>query len=280
MVERGTGQACSVEFSLLYRWHAAVSAKDERWLNDLMLSLFKKPIEQVGAREFGMKMQELSASYPADPREWPIHGLKRDEKTRRFADADLVKILTEATDEVAGAFGARSERSWFLVYLGTLTHLARAETPACMKLIDVLGMATARNKWNTCSFNEFRKFLNLKPCETFQEWNSDPEIARVAEQLYVHPDNLELFVGLHAEEAKPCMPGSGLAPGYTISRGILSDATALVRGDRFLTNDYNSGCLTSWGFQDLTPDMDGGAYGGVVGKVRTSRTMQSCHGRC
>ena len=50
------------------------------------------------------------------------------------------------------------------------------------------------------------------------EWNPDPEIARVAEQLYNHPDNLELFVGLMAEEAKPSMPGSGLAPGYTISR--------------------------------------------------------------
>lgn len=37
-----------------------------------------------------------------------------------------------------------------------------------MKLIDVLGMATARNKWNTCSLNEFRKFLNLKPFTTFE----------------------------------------------------------------------------------------------------------------
>jgi linoleate 10R-lipoxygenase len=34
------------------------------------------------------------------------------------------------------------------------------------------------------------------------------------------------------------MPGAGLCPGYTISRAILSDAVALVRGDRFLTSEF------------------------------------------
>ena len=53
------------------------------------------------------------------------------------------------------------------------------------------------------------------------EWNSDPEIARVAENLYAHPDNLELLPGLLAEEAKPSILGSGLAPGYTISRSLI-----------------------------------------------------------
>ena len=38
-----------------------------------------------------------------------------------------------------------------------------------------------------------------------------------------------------AEEAKPLIPGAGLCPGYTISRAILSDAIALVRGDRLLS---------------------------------------------
>jgi hypothetical protein len=35
------------------------------------------------------------------------------------------------------------------------------------------------------------------------------------------------------EEAKePMIPGVGIAPTYTISRAVLSDAVALVRGDR------------------------------------------------
>lgn len=61
---------------------------------------------------------------------------------------------------------------------------------------------------------------------------------RTAETLYGHIDNLELHVGLQAEEAKPPIPGAGLCPGYTISRAILADAVALVRGDRFLTTDF------------------------------------------
>jgi hypothetical protein len=41
--------------------------------------------------------------------------------------------------------------------------------------------------------------------------------------------------GLSAEEPKPSQAASGLAPGYTISRAILSDAAALVRGDRYVS---------------------------------------------
>lgn len=70
-----------------------------------------------------------------------------------------------------------------------------------------------------------------------------PVIQRTAEALYGHIDNLELYVGLQAEEAKPPIPGAGLCPGYTISRAILADATALVRGDRFLTTEFNGACF-------------------------------------
>ena len=65
--------------------------------------------------------------------------------------------------------------------------------------------------------------------------------------LYGHVDNLELHVGLQAEEAKPPIPGAGLCPGYTISRAILADAVALVRGDRFLTTDFTGMAFYSLG---------------------------------
>lgn len=44
------------------------------------------------------------------------------------------------------------------------------------------------------------------------------------------------------------VPGSGLCPGFTTSFAILSDAVALVRGDRFYTVDYNPSNLTSFGW--------------------------------
>lgn len=88
------------------------------------------------------------------------------------------------------------------------------------------------------------QFLGLKPYSTFEEWNPRPEIADAARRLYQHPDNIELYVGLQAEESKKAVPGSGLSPGYTMSRAILADAVALVRGDRFLTNDFTAFNLT------------------------------------
>jgi linoleate 10R-lipoxygenase len=48
---------------------------------------------------------------------------------------------------------------------------------------------------------------------TFLEWNSNPEIAGVAEKLYANIEYLELYVGLQAEEAKPLVDGAGLCPG-------------------------------------------------------------------
>lgn len=91
-------------------------------------------------------------------------------------------------------------------------------------------------KWKVASLNEFRKFFGLAPHASFKDINSDEDVAKSLEALYTHPDHVELYPGLIAEEAKETLvPGSGLCPGYTISRTILSDAVALVRGDRFYT---------------------------------------------
>jgi len=51
------------------------------------------------------------------------------------------------------------------------------------------------------------------------------------------------------------VPGVGIAPTYTISRAVLSDAVALVRGDRFYTTDHNPKNLTNWGFQESAYDL-------------------------
>lgn len=48
-----------------------------------------------------------------------------------------------------------------------------------------------------------------------------------------------MYPGLIVEAAKkPMVPGVGIAPSFTISRAILSDAVALVRGDRFYTVEH------------------------------------------
>lgn len=127
--------------------------------------------------------------------------------TLKYNDDDLANLLIAAIEEPAAAFRA-------------------CGIPEAMRPIDCLGMLAARNTYGLCTLNEFRRSLNLREYKTFQEWNPDPEVAKMAEKLYIHPDNLELYPGLLAEGTKPKMLGSGLAVGRTVSRAILSDAVS------------------------------------------------------
>ena len=80
-----------------------------------------------------------------------------------------------------------------------------------MKPVEILGILQGR-KWNVAGLNEFRKHFGLKPYEKFEEINSDPDIANSLRHLYEHPDFVELYPGLVAEEAKePMVPGVGIA---------------------------------------------------------------------
>ncbi|KAG0693723.1 heme peroxidase [Suillus ampliporus] len=151
------------------------------------------------------------------------------------------------TSHHAAAFGARG-------------------TPSVMRLHEIMGMEANRS-WGVCSLNDFRKFIGLKTYASFLEWNPDPEVAEAAEKLYGHIDNLELYVGLQAEETKPVREGAGLCPGYTISRAILSDAIALTRGDRFYTQDFTPYNMTAWGFADCQRNPDGYGFGSTLGRL-------------
>ncbi|KAK0526667.1 hypothetical protein OC842_005123 [Tilletia horrida] len=249
-VPRGAGNVVSAEFSHLYRWHAAISASDEQWLNDICEETWPgvRP-EELTHQEFitGARKLQGKLGNPKRPDQWTVHGWQRDATTGKFDDWTLADTIIKATKEVAGALGARNNPAW-------------------MRIIDIMGQETARNKWGLCSLNEFRRFLGLKTYSSFKEWNSDPEISEAAEMLYSHIDNLELFPGLQAEETKQPGPGAGLCPGYTTSRAILSDATALVRGDRFLTIDMSPVTCSTWGYsygQTSQP----GAYNGIIGKL-------------
>lgn len=195
-------------------------------------------------------------------------------------------------------------------------------TPHIMRLHEIMGIE-ANRRWGVCSLNDFRKVGHRSPSyhevmltiditpsslassvsttrilsaavvahhsslayATFLEWNSDPDVARVAEKLYGQIDRLELYPGLQAEEAKPVMEGAGLCPcqcipilltsakltfcfsAYTISRAILSDAIALTRGDRFFTADYTPYNMTAWGFADCQRDASAPGYGSTLGRL-------------
>ncbi|KAL8283791.1 hypothetical protein RQP46_005223 [Phenoliferia psychrophenolica] len=247
-LERGGGNSVSIEFNIAYHWHASMSKKDAVWIDAAFNAMFDgKDLNTVTGEEFYTKAKLRESQLEKQgPRNWKIHGLERDATTGRYANDDLVDILNTAINEPAGAFGAFG-------------------SPASLKVVEVLGMWRARQQ-NVCTMNEFREYLGLTPFKTFLEWNDDPKVAAAASRLYRNIDDLELYPGLLAETPKPSMPGSGTCTGHSIGRGILDDAISLVRSDRFLTHDFNTSTLTSWGKASLkpTPGAPGGYLGGLL----------------
>ncbi|QDS73559.1 hypothetical protein FKW77_001022 [Venturia effusa] len=234
------GNQVSAEFNLVYRWHSAISAKDEKWTEDLLKHQFKEEIPDGDLTKLSfpifmrgaMKMEQAYKSQLPNEREFA--GLER-QSDGTFKDDDLVKIIAESVEDCANSYGAN-------------------RVPVCMRVIEQLGIEQSR-AWSLASLNEFRKYFNLAPHKKFTDINSDPEVAAQLSRLYDHPDQVELYPGLVAEEPKkPQVPGAGLTPSYTVSRAVLSDAVALVRGDRFYTIDFHPKKLTNWGYSAVAFD--------------------------
>lgn len=229
---QATGNQVSAEFNLIYRWHSAISQKDAKWTEAAYAQLFKgKDPKNASLQEILTLLTNMENTLDSDPSKRPFANLTR-KSDGTYDDNALVEILVAGIEDVAGSFGAN-------------------KVPAIMKSIEILGILQAR-KWNLATLNEFRAFFNLTKHTTFEDINPDPVTANTLKNLYGHPDFVELYPGLVAEKAKPPMsPGSGLCLNYTSSRAILSDAVALVRGDRFYTTDYTPNRLTNWGFNEV-----------------------------
>lgn len=98
----GVGNQTSCEFELIYRWHAAISAKDDEWTQGFMKSIFPgKDISKLTLQEFRLGFFSWLNSIPRDPSKRRFGGLQRG-PDGRFDDAALVQILTEATEDCAG----------------------------------------------------------------------------------------------------------------------------------------------------------------------------------
>ncbi|KAF2642870.1 fatty acid oxygenase [Massarina eburnea CBS 473.64] len=246
-IQKGIGNQVSVEFNLLYRWHSTVSSRNERFVNDFYDKLIPntKP-EDLTQNELRAGMRAWVTQLPADPAHRTFSGLQRNAEGY-FNDADLVKLLTEATEDCAGSFGAR-------------------HVPIALKAIEILGIQQAR-RWGVATLNEVRSHFGMLPHRTFTDINSDPDVAASLEALYEDVDNVEFYPGCVVEEAKQSMtPGSGLCAGFTITRAILSDAITLLRADRFFTLDYSPVLLTAFGFKEASTD-DSPSGGGVMYKL-------------
>ncbi|POS83379.1 hypothetical protein EPUL_003191 [Erysiphe pulchra] len=234
-VPEGVGNQVAAEFNVIYRWHSAISKRDDLWTQNLYKNFFlNKDPDQVTLDEFLETLGEFEANLSNDPLERNFENLSRN-PDGKFSDDDLVDILFESMLDIAGSFGANT-------------------VPKVLRLVEILGIVQSR-AWNLASLNEFREASGLLRHKKFEDINPDPKVCEKLRNLYGHPDCVELYTGLIAEKPKPPItPGSGLCVNFTTSYSILSDAVSLVRGDRFFTTDYTAKHLTNWGLVILVID--------------------------
>ena len=239
-----TGNRCSLEFNFLYRWHNTTSVADELWLNKKLTSLVGD-WQNMDMKTMFQKLGEVKEDEKENPKL-----LRR--KDGIYRDRDLAKALIDGCKNVAGAFGGQN-------------------TPAVYRNIEISGILQARSM-GICTLNEFRSRLKLKQYHSFNELN--PELADQLAKLYPTIDDVELYPGLLCEEKAPSIDGSGLCPNYTTKTAILSDAVALVRGDRFHSKDATYYNLTNWGIEE-SDSVDVIDYGTLIGRKLIVRHLEA-----
>jgi linoleate 8R-lipoxygenase / 9,12-octadecadienoate 8-hydroperoxide 8R-isomerase len=100
----GVGNQVSCEFNLLYRWHATISDRDDKWTQELIKTIFPgKDISKLSIQEFqnGVYGWKTTINPKPEKRDWNMGMLKRH-ADGTFDDGELIKILTESIEDCAG----------------------------------------------------------------------------------------------------------------------------------------------------------------------------------
>lgn len=124
----GLGNQCSVEFNLAYRWHSAISANDEKWTEEIYEELMGKPASEVSMRELLFGLKKYEQEIPKDPSKRTFAGLKRQEDGT-FKDEDLVRILSNAIEDVASECNSYKQNSQFTYHCRLFRCTERAQGP-------------------------------------------------------------------------------------------------------------------------------------------------------
>ncbi|ORY95555.1 heme peroxidase [Syncephalastrum racemosum] len=255
------GNSVSIEFNIIYRWHMAIGQEDEAWLNKVMELLGsrlktirdQKTEPKEGGTDqgiFDQLLPEFNKEFvKATPEELakglPMAGAHRDIKTGAFSDFDLTRALRNGYTQIASELGYGFK------------------TPASLAHVEVMGIKQAR-MLKTCTFNDLRRHLNLMALTSFKDFSDDEEIQQNLEELYGHPDNVELYAGVMVERPKV----TGLRLPYTMERAIVSDAVNLLRNDRLLTQELTPSNLTNWGYEYQSGDPN--RYGRILPTMLTN----------
>lgn len=160
-VPRGMGNQVSCEFNLLYRFHSALSKRDEKWTEDFMKQqaaeriprFAREPktnkkdinLEELSPMDFGIMLNSFATEQrDIEPCNRNIGGLQRGHDGK-FDDRDLARLLKESIDDNAG-------KSWVVHYVCIVLikfykgAFGARNVPKALKAIEIAGIHAAR-RW-------------------------------------------------------------------------------------------------------------------------------------
>ena len=238
-----SGNQISAESDLLSGWHSTVSARDGEWLKHQESSRLLDPLPNFRTSAENAHYSALQLKVP-----WrrSFMDLQR-QQGGNFETADLVRILTKATEEPPTSFGSR-------------------QIPISLKAFNVQSIQKARDI-GIATLNEVRVHYGLDAHASFSDINPDQDIATALEALYGVVDNVELYPGAMMEEPSASThPELGTYAKLTSMKVMLSELLSQVRSDRFLTVDSALFNLTAFGYNEASSDPSI-AQGGVMYKL-------------
>eukprot|EP01061_Rhynchopus_euleeides_P025642 TRINITY_DN4159_c0_g1_i1.p1 TRINITY_DN4159_c0_g1~~TRINITY_DN4159_c0_g1_i1.p1 ORF type:complete len:590 (+),score=242.60 TRINITY_DN4159_c0_g1_i1:54-1823(+) len=117
-------------------------------------------------------------------------------------------------------------------------------------------------------YNELRSQLGLKRCTSFEDINADPAIVADLKSVYSSVDDVDIQVGVLAENPRP----HGLRVGETSLHLFLAEAHRRIQTDRFFQESFNEEVYTTWGLQHVLKarlrDIISRHYPGTVSALR------------
>ncbi|KAF5985757.1 linoleate diol synthase [Fusarium coicis] len=283
---RGIGNQVTVEFNLLYRFHCAISLKDEKYTEDFMKNVlhFRDP-RNTSLPEFLGTMAAVKQKAAEDhkygkrePEPWEVtFGIPDEDpaptdgagSSGNTSDSGIAlngasnnvnaEKVTESRHFTRNPITNLFDDSQMLKELTSamddpISNFGPRNVPKCLKSVEIMGILQAR-RWECGTLNDFRDFFGLPRHQSFESVTKNVEIQNALRDLYEHPDKIELYPGIFCESDEYM----GLDPGPSESSSalwsaIFSDAITLVRSDRFYTVDWNTNSLTSWGMKEVTPN--------------------------
>lgn len=112
-------------------------------------------------------------------------------------------------------------------------------------LVPVEDLAVQQGRFNRLdTYNNYRLAFGMDPAEKFEDITRNPQLAAMLERLYGHPENVEFYPGLFAEDRVK----DGVLPGLLMNMVAVDAFSQALTNPLFSQHVYNSETFTRWGF--------------------------------